>query len=237
MGGGAFGASVRHRYVSTRCERERPGSGRGYSDGVGARPGVDPAEEVALVARARRELLLRAYRHQLRPEDLEDCYSQATLELVVYARRRRTFADRRHVENILEQRFRSRVRDRRRALSGRSPMQAALEASASLAGADGDGVEVVDVRAEVQQLVLLRQELRRIGRLAGELTGEQQLVLGSQLLQMSREETCRQLGWSFEKYRKLAQRARMRLRWLMEAEETGVPLGVRGSEGDVGTTL
>jgi hypothetical protein len=45
------------------------------------------------VARARRELLLRAYRHQLRPEDLEDCYSQATLELVVYARRRRTFAD------------------------------------------------------------------------------------------------------------------------------------------------
>jgi hypothetical protein len=39
-------------------------------------------EEVALVALARRELLLRAHRHRLRPEDLEDCYSQATLELL-----------------------------------------------------------------------------------------------------------------------------------------------------------
>ena len=48
---------------------------------------VDPAEEVAIVARARRELLLRAHRFRLRREDLEDCYSQATLELVVRARR------------------------------------------------------------------------------------------------------------------------------------------------------
>jgi hypothetical protein len=47
--------------------------------------GSDPAEEVALVARARRELMLRAHRHRLRREDLEDCYSQASLELVVRA--------------------------------------------------------------------------------------------------------------------------------------------------------
>ncbi len=48
---------------------------------------VDPAEEVALVARARRELLLRVHGHRLRKEDLEDCYSQATLELLAHARR------------------------------------------------------------------------------------------------------------------------------------------------------
>ncbi len=188
------------------------------------------------MVQARRELLLRAYRHQLRREDLEDCYSQATLELVVYARKRRAFANRLHLGNILEQRFQSRIRDRRRALSGRSPIQAALEASTSLGRAGGEGVEVVDVRAELEHLVVLRHELRRIGRLARELTREQRLVLASQLLQMSREETCHQFGWSFEKYRKLAQRARVRLRSLMADEEAGVPLGDRGSEGDVGTT-
>src|SRR5207248_11235906 len=48
-------------------------------------PWREPAEEVALVAHARRELLLHAHRHRLRPEDLEDCYSQATLELVARA--------------------------------------------------------------------------------------------------------------------------------------------------------
>jgi hypothetical protein len=40
---------------------------------------------VALVARARRDLLLRAHRRRLRREDLEDCYSQAALELVARA--------------------------------------------------------------------------------------------------------------------------------------------------------
>jgi hypothetical protein len=52
----------------------------------------DAAEEVALVARARRELLLRVHRHRLRAEDLEDCYSQATLELLAHARRGGRFA-------------------------------------------------------------------------------------------------------------------------------------------------
>src|SRR5579862_6819991 len=37
---------------------------------------VDPAEAVAQVAAARRSRLLRAYRRRLRPEDLEDAYSQ-----------------------------------------------------------------------------------------------------------------------------------------------------------------
>jgi hypothetical protein len=59
----------------------------------------DPAQEVALVARARRELLLRVHGHRLRREDLEDCYSQATLELVALARKGREFASRLHVAN------------------------------------------------------------------------------------------------------------------------------------------
>jgi hypothetical protein len=42
---------------------------------------------VAHVARAKRELLLRVHRHRLRREDLEDCFSQATLELLANARR------------------------------------------------------------------------------------------------------------------------------------------------------
>ena len=76
--GGRTRRQARHPCVSTRCgptdePRER----------ASARP--DPAEEVALVARARRELLLRAHRHRLRREDLEDCYSQATLELLADA--------------------------------------------------------------------------------------------------------------------------------------------------------
>jgi DNA-directed RNA polymerase specialized sigma24 family protein len=174
---------------------------------------------VALVARAKRELLLRAYRYQLRREDLEDCYSQATLELVTYTRKGRAFADRSHLGNLLEQRFRSRVRDRRRALSGRSPMQAALEASMSLGVAGEEGVEIVDVRAELEKLVLLRHDLRLIERLARELSPDQRLVLACQLLPMSRWETCRALGWSPEKYRKVSQRARARLRRLLEEEE------------------
>jgi hypothetical protein len=52
----------------------------------------DPAEAVAAVAAAKREVLLRVHRHRLRREDLEDAYAQASLELVVLARRGRPFA-------------------------------------------------------------------------------------------------------------------------------------------------
>jgi hypothetical protein len=47
-------------------------------------PGAqDPAETVARVVVEKRHVLLRAYRGWLRPHDLEDCLSQAALELVV----------------------------------------------------------------------------------------------------------------------------------------------------------
>ena len=172
------------------------------------------------MARARRDLLLRAYRYQLRREDLEDCYSQATLELLAQARNGRAFAGRSHLGNLLEQRFLSRIRDRRRALSGRSPMQAALEASLPLGGVGEEEIEIRDARAEIERIVVLREDLARIERLAQALTPDQRLVLACQVgLQMDREEFCRRFGWSSEKYRKVAQRARARLRGLVAGEE------------------
>jgi DNA-directed RNA polymerase specialized sigma24 family protein len=129
------------------------------------------------------------------------------------------FTDRVHLGNLLEQRFKSRVCDRRRALSGRSPMQAALEGSVSLGGAGEEAVEIADVRAELENLVVLRHDLRRIAQLVRELTRDQRLALGCELLATGRWEACRSLGWSPEKYRKVLQRARGRLRGLLEEEE------------------
>ncbi len=197
--------------------------------------GFDPAQEVALVARAKRELLLRAHRYRLRREDLEDCYSQATLELITHARKGAKFSSRLHLANVIEQRFLSRIHDRRRALSGRSPMQAALEAAMSLGLLEEAHIEIVDMRADPERLTILRQELCRVQSLARELTPDQQMVLACQVgLQMSRSEFCRRYGWSKEKYRKVAQRARARLRSLM-ADELDVPAGARSSDGETGT--
>jgi DNA-directed RNA polymerase specialized sigma24 family protein len=179
--------------------------------------------------------------HRLRREDLEDCYSQATLELLAHTRRGGRFFSRIHVQNALEQRFLSRVLDRRRALQGRSPMQAALERARSLGGEEEERIEIVDVRAELERLVILRQELRRLGSIAGELSSDQRLVLVSQIGGMSRAEFCRRYGWSPEKYRKVAQRGRARLRRLMYAdeppEEPRVPPATGRSEGEPGTYL
>jgi DNA-directed RNA polymerase specialized sigma24 family protein len=193
------------------------------------------AEEVALVARARRELLLRAHRHRLRREDLEDCYSQATLELLTRALNGASFAGREHLANAIEQRFVSRIHDRRRALSGRSPMQAALETAMSIGGAEEEQIEIVDVRAELEKLVIQRLELRRLGELVEQLSIDQRMALAGQLRGISRAEFCRMFGWSPEKYRKVAQRARARLRRLMSAEEQPVPPRAGGSEQTPGT--
>src|ERR1700680_1828417 len=77
--------------------------------------GGDPAEAAAQIATARRGRLLRIYRRRLRWEDLEDCYSQATLELVTRSRRA-PFENSDHISNALELRFKSLIEDRRRAL-------------------------------------------------------------------------------------------------------------------------
>jgi DNA-directed RNA polymerase specialized sigma24 family protein len=186
------------------------------------KPARDPAEELALVAQAKRELLLRANRFRLGRQDLEDCYSQATLELLVRARRGGAFEDRRRLGIALEMRFLSRVADRRRALAGRSPIEAALHDAAPLGGVGDE--HVVDPRADVEKLVILRQDLRRVELLARELTADQRLVLASQVgLAHTCGDFCRCFGWSPEKYRKVAQRARKRLRRLMTVEGPDVP--------------
>jgi DNA-directed RNA polymerase specialized sigma24 family protein len=194
---------------------------------------------VALVARARRELLLRAHRHRLRREDLEDCYSQATLELLADARKGATYESRRDIETAIERRFVSRIRDRRRALAGRSPIQAALERSVSLTASAGEReVDIVDARAELETLVIARMELRRVEVLIRELTPDQRLVLISQVaLGMPRAEFCRRYGWTPEKYRKVAQRARARLGRLMAGGESSVPEPPTRSDESAGTNL
>ncbi|HSZ14440.1 MAG TPA: hypothetical protein VK790_10450 [Solirubrobacteraceae bacterium] len=206
--------------------------------GARARPGFDPADEVALVASAKRELLLRVHRHRLRREDLEDCYSQAALELIAYARNGAKISSRSHLANIIEQRFLSRVHDRRRALSGRSPMHAALEAAASFDGVTGERIDVVDLRAELEALVIHREDLRRVGALARQLSPDQRLVLSAQLGadEGGASEFCRIHGWTPEKYRKVAQRARARLKQLMASDESVVPFARRPSEEETGTT-
>jgi hypothetical protein len=124
---------------------------------------------------------LRVHRFRLRREDLEDAYSQATFELLAQVRQGVGFTSPLHVANALELRFLSRVRDRRRALGGRSPMQAALEDAVMLGSAAEAGIELVDRAANVEALVLLRHELRTVGSLAKRLSADQRLVLGSQL--------------------------------------------------------
>jgi DNA-directed RNA polymerase specialized sigma24 family protein len=192
-----------------------------------SRPGTragDPADAVAAVALAKRSLLLHVNRHRLRREDLEDCYSQTMLELVAHVRAGGVFANDRHLGASLELRFASRIRDRRRALAGRSPMQAALESALTLAGSD-EGVALVDRRADVERLVIAREEVRTVGGAAGALTADQRLALSSQLSSRdgSAAEFCARHGWTAEKYRKVAQRGRARLRQLMRADgEAGV---------------
>jgi RNA polymerase sigma factor (sigma-70 family) len=193
-------------------------------------------QEVALVARAQRDVLLRAYRSQLRWEDLEDCFSQATLELLAHARRGGAFTDRRHLANTLELRFVSRIRDALRAAGGRSPMAAALATAVSLGAAGEEDLPILDRRPAVEQAVMLRHDLRRVGHLARQLTADQRLALASQLaLDMPCAEFCRRYGWSAEKYRKVLQRARARLRLLASSEEEACPDVAGGSERTAGT--
>jgi DNA-directed RNA polymerase specialized sigma24 family protein len=222
----------------------------------------DQLREIALVAQARRPVLLRVHRHRLRKEDLEDCFSQATLELLAQARAGEAGGrggvggagrgggggeaggrgggggggarlTRAHLANVLEQRFVSRIQDRRRALRGRSPAQATLDSALPL-GDGSEGIEVEDVRAELERLVLLRLDLRNLGRVIHHLTEDQRLILTSLVdSELDCVQFCGQFGWSKEKYRKVSQRARARLRELLEGSEESfftspVPSGAGG---------
>jgi DNA-directed RNA polymerase specialized sigma24 family protein len=182
---------------------------------------ADPAEAVAQIADARRDWMLRVNRRRLRWEDLEDCYSQATLELVARSRRS-PFASMDHVENALEQKFSSRIEDRRRAIGGRSSIETAMARAVSVDSPEHGAGDLEDRRAAVEQQAIARTELRRLREVIADLSRDQQLVLVSQVcVDMGTSEFCSRYGWSVEKYRKVAQRARAKLRVLVEEYERG----------------
>ncbi|HEU0318593.1 MAG TPA: hypothetical protein VFR49_14755, partial [Solirubrobacteraceae bacterium] len=181
----------------------------------------DPVEAVARVAVARRDRLLRVHRRRLRWEDLEDCYSQATLELVARAQRD-PFASPEHIVNALEQKFSSRIDDRRRAIGGRSPIEMAMARALPVDAQEGGAGELEDRGAEVVRKVADRLEVSRLREVAADLTDDQRLVLACQIsLGMDCAEFCRRFGWSAEKFRKVAQRARGRLRALVAEYQVG----------------
>jgi DNA-directed RNA polymerase specialized sigma24 family protein len=166
-------------------------------------------------------LLLRVHRQRLRFEDLEDCYSQATLELVVRARRA-PFANPDHVKNALEQKFVSRINDRRRALTGRSGIEAAIATAISVEGAGTAAAEIEDRAATVERKVEVNGDIRRLREVIAELSLDQRLALHSQVnLQMEAQDFCERYGWSEEKFRKVAQRARAKLRALVAEYQDG----------------
>ena len=178
---------------------------------------LDSAERLALVARAKRKALLHAHRKMLRYEDLEDCLSQASMELIGYVRAGGIFANSTHAAAALELRFLSRVQDRCRAVCGRSPIQAAWEGALATGSLGEDYTDNADVRCAVEELAMMRMELRLVPILARKLTPDQRLVVACQVaLQMTRAEFCELFGWSYSKYRKVAYCARMRLRHLSE---------------------
>lgn len=159
-------------------------------------------------------------------EELEDCYSQAVLELLLAVRAGRVFSNHRHTANALHQRFDARIRDRRRALAGRSGIEAALSTALSLGHPEADGIEPADVRADVEQLVEDRWQLRLLTHAAEQLSADQRLVLRNQLTgELAPRELCRREGWTLESHRKLAQRARARLRRLLECPDGGDRVG------------
>jgi len=192
-----------------------------------ARRSADSVEEVALVAHAARGRLLSVHRRLLRWEDLEDCYSQATVELVAQARDGTLrYSGREHLRNTLALRFASRIADRRRALHGRSPAQATLDGALSLNTVGRSEAEIADPRADVERRATLRHDLRCLERAARSLTADQRLLLACQVgLRMGAEEFCGRFGWSHEKHRKVAQRARARLRTLLEESDEGIAGG------------
>jgi DNA-directed RNA polymerase specialized sigma24 family protein len=185
------------------------------SDGLtDRRPRVE--DLVADAASSQRDLLLRVYRHRLPKPDLEDCLQQATLELVVQARRGNIRADRRFIEHALENKFKSRIIDVHRAIGGRSPAAAANARSVSI---DRFAEQLPSSRDTAQQ-VIVSDELRRITGVLSQLTPDQRLVIASQTFgRDTPAEFCESHGWGLEKYRKVAQRGRARLEKLLDAPD------------------
>ena len=82
-------------------------------------------------------------------------------------------------------------------------------------------VGVADRRADTERLVEARVDLRRLLTLAPRLTPDQRLVLFARVaLDMSATEFCERHAWSWEKYRKIDQRGRAKLRLASESRSS-----------------
>ena len=81
---------------------------------------------------------------------------------------------------------------------------------------------VADPTSDIAERLAGQDDVRRLRELADELTADQRLVLACQVaLDMDCQEFCSRFGWSAEKFRKVAQRARARLRALVADYEAG----------------
>jgi DNA-directed RNA polymerase specialized sigma24 family protein len=166
---------------------------------------------VARISRENWKTLLWRYRSRLLAADLEDCLGQATLELVVQARRGTIPGDPRIIAGALEHKFASRITDRRRSMSGRSP-----SASYRTAALDEEGFANLPGSQDTASKAIARDELRRIISLLPQLSDDQRLVIGHRASgHGTPAEFCAEHGWSLEKYRKVSQRARARLKALL----------------------
>lgn len=177
----------------------------------------NPDEQLARVLARKRAGLLSGHWHALGREDLEEALAQAVLE-VLLAARRRTLVDERHLENLLMQKFRSRIIDRRRALAGRSPIEHAIATSLRLDEVADGLPEIVDARLDVEGTVLARDELHRIALAARErLSAEERLVLANRAGGGRAGEFTSRQEWGSERYRKVGQRGRAQLRAALAA--------------------
>lgn len=197
--------------------------------GTSRRSDAELEWRIAYIVIARSAVLLRTHSRKLRRSDLEECLSQAAFELIRAGRNGRSFECDGHIASSFDQRFLSRVADQQRALSGRSPRRAELERALSTQ-IDRDAPEGLQHRAagtSLEETVFARDELAGVLRAARRLTADERIVVGSRLGVLGdRDEICAQHGWSPEKYRKLAQRGRDRLR--RHGEFGSLPTGGNG---------
>jgi len=173
----------------------------------------DQVDLIAIAAATNWTRLLRIHRHRLPAAELEDCLSQALLELLTAAEQGRTrFADRAAALAAFDRRLQSRITDRHRAINGRSPIAAALRQARTLDLITDTTPTAV---GDPLQRTLDREMLAQLTRAVAELTPDQRLALLAELHGERPGEFCARHNWSAAKYRKTLQRARTRLRLLL----------------------
>jgi DNA-directed RNA polymerase specialized sigma24 family protein len=179
---------------------------------------------VAEVSREKWDTLLRVFRTRLPREDLEDLLSQATLELVVQARRGTLPDDRALVAGALSHKFDSRIKDRHRAINGRSLARTTERAATSIDDERSAAHDRLASGADTERAVAARERLREINRLLPRLTPNQRLVIANDTYrELSVAGFCQLHGWKPDRYRKTSQRGRERLEQLLDEAQRQAP--------------